>query len=225
MEEHWETLTFGPGAKNVEYHPSYIRSPSRNIKQLRVVARAGRDETNRLAIENAGKDKVVWGVPETISALDVAESSLELAMEDTSSAMLPAVSEEDIISGTMTDKATDPDVIQGLNVIASGLEHESPSLDGSDTSLDTSDKAKEHEPVPAPSESAYLSGEFEVSPLTSTPKTGSMGETPTEEVPFDALAANVLSEVEGILSNAATHQQAEVASSPSDEEVRKNQST
>jgi hypothetical protein len=71
MAEHWDTLKFGPSSKDVAYKSSYVRAPGKNIEQLRELARSGRDETQRLMAENAGKGKIVWGVPEELAAQDL----------------------------------------------------------------------------------------------------------------------------------------------------------
>ena len=64
MAEHWDTLKFGENAKDVAFNPAYVQSPGFGIQKLRELARAGREDTDKLTMENAGKAKVVWGVAE-----------------------------------------------------------------------------------------------------------------------------------------------------------------
>ncbi|KAF7978478.1 hypothetical protein HWV62_45609 [Athelia sp. TMB] len=64
MAEHWDTLKFGENAKDVAFNPAYVQSPGFGIQKLRELARTGREDTEKLTIENAGKAKVVWGVVE-----------------------------------------------------------------------------------------------------------------------------------------------------------------
>lgn len=70
MEEHWQTLKISSTSKS-EYKSGHFRPPSKRIEQLRALARSGREESHRLAMENAGKSKVVWGVPEDVENSDM----------------------------------------------------------------------------------------------------------------------------------------------------------
>lgn len=77
MAEHWDTLKFGPSSKDVAFKSSYVRMPSKNIQQLRDLARSGRDETERLVAKNKGKGKIVWGIPEELMVREDLETKDE----------------------------------------------------------------------------------------------------------------------------------------------------
>ena len=66
MAERWESLKFGSKSRDVEYKSSYVRAPTKNVELLRELARSGRDETQRLSAENAGKGKIVWAGTPTV---------------------------------------------------------------------------------------------------------------------------------------------------------------
>jgi hypothetical protein len=60
MAQRWDSDTF-------PFDPSRFKEPSPNIEKLRAMARAGREETERIAIANEGMKKVVWGSPDVVA--------------------------------------------------------------------------------------------------------------------------------------------------------------
>jgi hypothetical protein len=64
MPEHWQKFNFSGTSNHLEYKSGYFCRPNVSIEKLRQLARAGKDEAQRQAIMNAGKRKVVWGVPD-----------------------------------------------------------------------------------------------------------------------------------------------------------------
>lgn len=114
MAEHWHTLKFGEGAKDVAFSPNYVQAAGKNIKELRKLARVGRSETERLAIENVGKTKVVWGVAEEIAA----QNDLPSDREGAAGASV-AVSPEDAPVAVALAEASELDVERGLEASAS----------------------------------------------------------------------------------------------------------
>jgi hypothetical protein len=109
MPKRWKNFKFG--SKNLEYKSSYFRQPSKNIEQLRQLARAGRYETQRLAIENAGKSKVVWGVPELMEDEDA--EGRESVEEDAG----VTIDTNDGPSAVVIENPVGSDLEQGLEAI------------------------------------------------------------------------------------------------------------
>lgn len=66
MPEFWAGLNFGGGktASEVAYRGEHFREASGSIRQLREVSRAGKKELNRIATQEAGKPKIVFGQSE-----------------------------------------------------------------------------------------------------------------------------------------------------------------
>lgn len=66
MEEHWKSMKFGgePEKPGAVYKSSYVREATHGVEILRGLARAGRKETEQLALMNAGKAPIVWGEPD-----------------------------------------------------------------------------------------------------------------------------------------------------------------
>jgi hypothetical protein len=96
MAQFWDSLNFG-GKTVPEETPLYtpeFRKASSNIELLRAVARAGREETNRLEEAEGGKPKVVLGQPEPIPS-DVIEASLESTARDELSSLETRTVEDD----------------------------------------------------------------------------------------------------------------------------------
>jgi hypothetical protein len=146
MQERWQNLKIG--SNNLEYNSSYFRHPSKNVEQLRRLARSGRDETQRLANENAGKRKIVWGVPEEVEDRDMEsqefmEESTEdftaLNNEDGSSAVIVAGSED--LEGTELGNISQETILLSDDI--EGV------LDGSDVPRDQ-DISQDAEPTTKP---------------------------------------------------------------------------
>lgn len=128
MAERWDSLNFGaenPGEspKAMPFNRDYFRSAGRNIQQLRVLARAGKDETDKLALTMAGKRKVVWGEPgaseeevnDSVSAIASPATEdplayLSLAPDDTLPAALPEdVTDQDVDISVLSPDISGPD--------------------------------------------------------------------------------------------------------------------
>lgn len=96
MAELWPTLKFGHGAKDVAFDPAFVYAARGNVEKLRELARSGRAHTENLALENAGKAKVVWGVPDEIITTEesrtddeTAAASVDVPAEDAPVAFIP----------------------------------------------------------------------------------------------------------------------------------------
>ncbi|PFH53954.1 hypothetical protein AMATHDRAFT_136395 [Amanita thiersii Skay4041] len=64
MPEFWARLNFGgkpPSENEAPYDEEYFRTANRQVQQLREMSRRGREEANRIAAEEAGKPKIVYG--------------------------------------------------------------------------------------------------------------------------------------------------------------------
>jgi hypothetical protein len=77
MAKRWQAMDFG-GKKTEEdmpFDPSLFKRANRNMRDLRALARAGRDETERLANLTEGMKKIVWGEPEGVQAEDTIDAA------------------------------------------------------------------------------------------------------------------------------------------------------
>ena len=70
MPEFWAGLNFGgeKTASGVAYRGEHFRQASGGIQQLREVSRAGKKELDRIATQEAGKPKIVFGQSEPWTA-------------------------------------------------------------------------------------------------------------------------------------------------------------
>lgn len=86
MPEFWAGLNFG-GEKSSEvaYKGEHFRQASWSIRQLREVSRAGKKELNRIAMQEAGKPKIVFGKSEPWVAPMAPSSGLIATSEGTGS--------------------------------------------------------------------------------------------------------------------------------------------
>lgn len=118
MRQLWPNLKFGSTSKDVKYKSCYFRRPSENILQLRQLARAGREETQRMAIENAGKRKVVWGVADEVIDSENMEGREILNGED-ASRDIAVIHEGDVLSVTVVKEPANSELERGLEVTKS----------------------------------------------------------------------------------------------------------
>ncbi|KIM89261.1 hypothetical protein PILCRDRAFT_218764 [Piloderma croceum F 1598] len=112
MEKHWQTLKIRSTSKS-EYKSGHFRHPSKNVERLRALARSGREETHRLSTENAGKSKVVWGVPEDVENSDMEVQ--EYMEEDT-----VAISTDDSPPAVIVENPAGSELEQALEGIELG---------------------------------------------------------------------------------------------------------
>jgi hypothetical protein len=117
LPQFWqESLNFDLNSEDAEYQSKYFRQPTSNVKNLRQLARAGRAETERLAVENAGKRKVVWGVPDEPAEHEDADGR-ELAEESTED--IVAISDNDAHSTVAIQHPADVELEHGMESIPS----------------------------------------------------------------------------------------------------------
>jgi len=96
MAEFWKNLNFSGNVAEAglaDYNPDNFRAASRNVELLRSIARAGKEETERLELEEAGKPKIVLGEPESLSDEEIeafSDGSLAVVEEpDVDSSLTP----------------------------------------------------------------------------------------------------------------------------------------
>jgi hypothetical protein len=92
MPNRWKAMNFGgtqlDPSSVTSFDPKFFQRPPRHIEALRKLSRAGRADTERMALEDEGVAKVVWGEPEefdgdseTTQRVDAASMS-ELEQEE-----------------------------------------------------------------------------------------------------------------------------------------------
>jgi hypothetical protein len=91
MDKRWNSMNFGGVHVNTSppFDPKFFQEPHRHIKLLRKVSRAGRADSEKIALENEGVAKVVWGQPEDfdghmemVGTTSVSEQERELHRAD-----------------------------------------------------------------------------------------------------------------------------------------------
>ncbi len=79
IQRHWGSINYGgPASKSPKapLNPKLFRKPDKRIDALRTLAKKGKLETDRLALEHAVKRNIVWGQPgETASPYDSSDST------------------------------------------------------------------------------------------------------------------------------------------------------
>lgn len=131
LPQFWqESLNFDLNSKDSEYQSNYFRLPSHSIEKLRRLARAGRAETERLAAENAGKRKVVWGVPEE-PVVDEDADGRELAEESIED--IVAISDNDAPSTVVIQHPADVELEHRMESFPSDDAAQEVVLESADT--------------------------------------------------------------------------------------------
>ena len=76
MPEFWAGLNFGGEKAEIAYKGENFRQASGSIQQLREVSRAGKEELDRIAAQEAGKPKIVFGQSEPWNGPTTARSGV-----------------------------------------------------------------------------------------------------------------------------------------------------
>ena len=101
MAERWHALDFGGKkiegtSEDIPFDPSLFRKANRITKELRAIARAGRDETKRMTKLCEGTKKIVLGEAEDDRANDgVNTSDAAASTEDASDASVKTIPRSD----------------------------------------------------------------------------------------------------------------------------------
>ncbi|EDR13806.1 RNA processing-related protein, mitochondrial RNA degradation [Laccaria bicolor S238N-H82] len=120
LQSFWDTLNFG--GKPVEevvttFRPEVFKPPTKNVAMLRMMARAGREESDRMAQLEFGKQKIVLGEPmetyrsDSSAIVGVSGIALDEPSEDP---VIPSTSDPSAIepSATIVDASHDSENIE-----------------------------------------------------------------------------------------------------------------
>jgi len=123
LQSFWDALNFG--GKSVEqdgttFRPEVFKPPTKNVAMLRTMARAGREESERIAQLEFGKQKIVLGEPmetyrsDSSAIFGVSGIALDESDEPSEDPLLASKSDPSTIepSATIVDASHDPENIE-----------------------------------------------------------------------------------------------------------------
>lgn len=94
-EEHWHAINYGGNATTRgKFRRSIFKRPDARTKELRKLAKQGRDDTAKFMKERRGKPQIVWGEPEVFEEAEEGEESAQEEREEQSADVEGALRED-----------------------------------------------------------------------------------------------------------------------------------